>query len=337
MVKAQAFTLEVAGLDGADRFISLDGVRLDARLVYDADEDREVPEVKVAPVSIRWKGDGAGRQRGQCRVSVLSSQHEHMRFRVKVSAGDLHCLSKPIRAISKPDNPSQAPAAAAAAPEASEGPQKKRRTQGAPKASLAEEALERTSEAQMEAQHLLRTLQHYSRLAPTAPVVAGGQGQAGQAPEAARARRKQLDFAASFGDLMEAYGRVMDADERKKRVQRASGLLATRAPLHQMKDISVAFGPGGVAMSNSNAMVPDGDLMIPDVMDEEALVSFNRMLVHVQPSVATTTNVIVGDHEFAMLDFEIPRDGCTCNNCIYKLESKQVDSFILEAGVKQEK
>jgi len=117
VVKNTAFKL-VVGLSGdlllADKTISFSNCRLDASLLFDSDEGREVPFVKCRPIEYRGTFNSrADQMEMEVRIKVLSSQCERMFFRIKLSLVDdrtgelvhpsLVAVSQPIHVISKPD------------------------------------------------------------------------------------------------------------------------------------------------------------------------------------------------------------------------------------------
>jgi len=94
---------------------------LDVRLVYDTTAHKEVDYVKTKPLLFKSSvNERADQISLECKIRVLTSQHEDMFFRVKVRALDprtqqdfsppLEMFSDPIKVISKPEQLKKRPA-----------------------------------------------------------------------------------------------------------------------------------------------------------------------------------------------------------------------------------
>eukprot|EP01098_Paradermamoeba_levis_P013330 TRINITY_DN605_c0_g1_i3.p1 TRINITY_DN605_c0_g1~~TRINITY_DN605_c0_g1_i3.p1 ORF type:complete len:165 (-),score=40.11 TRINITY_DN605_c0_g1_i3:42-536(-) len=110
VVKNSPFTFQV-GLLG---LLNFHAIKLQTKLVYDGDEEKEVDFVKTKPLECKLNIPPTGEYAYmELRIHVLSSQHEDFFFRVKVTAIDpstgkefqpaLFALSNPIKVISKPE------------------------------------------------------------------------------------------------------------------------------------------------------------------------------------------------------------------------------------------
>lgn len=117
VVKNAPFTI-VMGLYGDtlhNQAINLHHLTFDAKLIYDTEgPEKEVDYVKIKPIVCKTKVNEAGDQvTADCRIKVLTSQHEDMLFFIKFITLDPHMgrefhpgmtiLSEPIRVISKTD------------------------------------------------------------------------------------------------------------------------------------------------------------------------------------------------------------------------------------------
>lgn len=126
VVKNHPFLLQV-GLSGP----SYQGQRLDfhrfpveARLVYDCDQFKEVAFVKMKPIEFKSNVNDRGDQvTVEIRPKVLTSQLEDMLFRVKIVVLDptkphqhYSVLSEPVRVVSKPEQVKKKKAPAAPKP-----------------------------------------------------------------------------------------------------------------------------------------------------------------------------------------------------------------------------
>jgi hypothetical protein len=215
VVKTHVFRIELAGADGQSIPGDLDWT---AELAYDGEEHprKMVPVVKASPVSAVQKPGAAGLVCFACKLTVLTSQHEGLFFRILFrgenpnSGAVVEAESRPIRVISKPES-SNKKKRAAAGEEEEDAPVPEAK---ATKLTEAEKVLAEVSQLQLEAHELLRRLQHYN--APRAAVGEAIQGGA----------VKHLDFGACFSDLVEAYGRLVGQQERTRRLRHVAGLIA---------------------------------------------------------------------------------------------------------------
>jgi hypothetical protein len=335
VVKGHVFRVDLGAKGGARLPSDTDWT---VELAYDGEEKprKLVPVVKAAPVTaVQKAGPATGQVSFACKLTVLTSQHEGLFFRVlfhgvSARAGALEAESHPIRVISKPESAAKKKRGRGEEEEEAEGGEAKRATSPSKVAKLneAERVLEEVSQLQLETLELLRRLEHYAS-AP-APGEALRQGT-----------RKHLDFGACFSDLLEAYGRLVGQGERERRARHVVSLLPSVAPLHELKDISTAaqgkcsidffvflfshtssgggsdmgrFGGGAAAYENSASMV-----------------TFNDVFVAVQPTPARTTTVSIDGHDFDILDFGMGEEaGCTCTNCNWKIESERMEAFTAE-------
>ena len=235
VVKGHVFRVDLAASGGA-RLPS--DTEWTAELAYDGEEKprKLVPVVKQPPViAVQKPGPAAGQVSFACKLTVLTSQHEGLFFRVlfhgvSARAGALEAESRPIRVISKPESSSKKKRARGEEEDGAEAGEGRRAPSPVKAAKLneAERVLEEVSQLQLEALELLRRLEHYAAPAP-APDEALRQGA-----------RKHLDFAACFSDVLEAYGRLVAQGERERRTRHVVGLLPSAAPLHELRDISAA-------------------------------------------------------------------------------------------------
>jgi len=135
---------------------------IDASLLYDCWEEKEVPYLKNKPIQYHGKvNDTADTMTLSTKINVLSSHCENMMFRVKLKAYDsrtneslpsLTAISEPIKVISKPD---QLPGKAKpAAPSTNGKARPKKRTNN----DVTTESLEKIQEQQKEHHDLLKKL-----------------------------------------------------------------------------------------------------------------------------------------------------------------------------------
>ncbi len=230
VVKGHVFRVDLGAAQGGR--LPADAIWT-AELAYDGEEAprKLVPVVKAAPVTaVQKSGPAAGQVSFSCKLSVLTSQHEGLFFRILFHGvsdrdGPLEVESHPIRVISKPESSTKKKRGAgeeeAATAERATSPSK------AAKLTEAERVLEEVSQLQMETLELMRRLEHYGGARPPADQLRQGA-------------QKHLDFGACFSDLVEAYGRLVGPGERERRTKHVTGLLPSAAPLHELRDISGA-------------------------------------------------------------------------------------------------
>jgi hypothetical protein len=121
VAKGMPFVLEIRGED-----INMTRVKFDAKLVYDlrseedTEEEKFVDFVKHEPLEHRTHISSDGTSATiECRIKVLSSQHDNMFFRIKVMATDVEnglvavVTSHPIKVVSKANTVKRKQAAAA--------------------------------------------------------------------------------------------------------------------------------------------------------------------------------------------------------------------------------
>lgn len=216
VVKTHVFRVELGSADG--RALP-NGISWSWELAYDGEEHprKLVPVVKAPPVSATQKvGSSAGSVTFACKLTVLTSQHEGLFFRIlfrgeTLDGTLLEVESRPIRVISKPDSSAKKKKSAANEEEEEVAPAQPPEAKVA-KLTEAEKVLADVSQLQLEAHELLRRLQHYGalRAKPDNAVVQEGAV-------------KHLDFEACFTDLLEAYGRLVGQAERTRRARHVAG------------------------------------------------------------------------------------------------------------------
>jgi len=117
VIKNTQFKLELAlsgNVSSSEPAYSFSQLRLEANLLYDCSIEKEVAKLKSKP--FEYKGSLSETDGNifvfDITIAVLSSQHEDMNFRLKVSSFDettnkaiphLQVLSEPIQVISKPE------------------------------------------------------------------------------------------------------------------------------------------------------------------------------------------------------------------------------------------
>eukprot|EP01096_Ripella_sp_DP13-Kostka_P006097 TRINITY_DN2153_c0_g1_i2.p1 TRINITY_DN2153_c0_g1~~TRINITY_DN2153_c0_g1_i2.p1 ORF type:complete len:465 (+),score=181.87 TRINITY_DN2153_c0_g1_i2:137-1396(+) len=117
VIKNTQFKLELAlsgNVSSSEPAYSFSQLRLEANLLYDCSTEKEVAKLKSKP--FEYKGSLSETDGNifvfDITIAVLSSQHEDMNFRLKVSSFDeatgkavphLQVLSEPIQVISKPE------------------------------------------------------------------------------------------------------------------------------------------------------------------------------------------------------------------------------------------
>jgi len=112
VVKNTPFTFNLS-LGGISEQVNFHRFQLEAILLYDFDEPKEVDFVRLKPLEYRSQANDSGDTCSvEMRIKVLSSQLEDMFFRIRFTAYDsvtrsssptLVVYSEPIKVISKPD------------------------------------------------------------------------------------------------------------------------------------------------------------------------------------------------------------------------------------------
>jgi hypothetical protein len=103
VIKNLPFDIELSSRDLAH--LNFHTHTIEARLLYDDEEEKEVHFVKVPPIEYNCQVNKAGdRAIVSTKLSVLSSQHEDMLFRIKFVAmgSGRQVISEAIKVVSKP-------------------------------------------------------------------------------------------------------------------------------------------------------------------------------------------------------------------------------------------
>ncbi len=113
VVKNQPFLLQI-GIVNNNNLLDFSKAPVEARLLYDCDNFKEVDFVKLKPLEYKCHSNERGDQvTVELRLKVLSSQLEDMFFRIKLIALDpttkqriesIITISDPIKVVSKPDS-----------------------------------------------------------------------------------------------------------------------------------------------------------------------------------------------------------------------------------------
>jgi hypothetical protein len=212
-------------LDVSSENINLHNARLYAKLYYDSDFDEDfkpVDYVKVEPMTYKvFISAGGDRATIECRIFVLTSQHEDSLFRVKAgcvfgSNPALEVTSEPIRVVSKPSQVHKEKrkragvvTTAPSTPIAPSSPSVASITGKRKENDLVMETLYRMEEQQRQQRAIIEQLLL-------------------QRPAATTSKESDDDFESLFQKFLGAYAKL-PADERPTKVRK---VLAEVAPTH---------------------------------------------------------------------------------------------------------
>eukprot|EP01102_Stenamoeba_stenopodia_P010304 TRINITY_DN3091_c0_g1_i2.p1 TRINITY_DN3091_c0_g1~~TRINITY_DN3091_c0_g1_i2.p1 ORF type:complete len:319 (-),score=68.58 TRINITY_DN3091_c0_g1_i2:256-1212(-) len=243
VVKNAAFTAICQLVDIAGNAMPLAGYLIDATLLYDCEEGKEVDFVKMKPMEYKSQcNEKEDQYQFEIRLKVLSSQLEDMFFRIRFNLVDLatktpipglSVVSDPIKVISKPDQIKKKPNKA----------KKRPATPALPADANLAEALLRIEQQQIEQQKLLKKLVKQSHQMEAATTTVTTTQSPSPSSFDAETSSEPNTFETAFSSLL-SYYRTLAPEERPVKIRKLIRITPSKEinDLSEMLDIFCAEG-----------------------------------------------------------------------------------------------